>query len=407
MRLHRNLVEAIITNLSQIFTENRYADKVIEKTLQSNPKWGARDRAFIAENTYEIVRWWRWLFFLADEDFSTSGNAPSQEQLWKIFGIWQISLSNELPDWQEFKGIFPKKIFDRIEESKKTRKVFQSIPDWIDKVGEAELNTAWDKEISALNKPAPVVLRANTLKISKQKLQNLFLRDNIEIAEIKDIPTALVLLKRINIFSSTHFKSGLFEIQDAASQLVAPMLDVQPAMRVIDACAGAGGKTLHMAALMENKGKIIAMDLEQWKLDELQKRAKRAGVQNIETKVIDSNKAIKRLEASADRLLLDVPCSGLGVLRRNPDAKWKMKEDFVENIKLTQREILSTYPQMLKEGGKMVYATCSILPSESEEQVRWFLENTQGKFELLEEKRISPAKTGFDGFYMACLKKIA
>jgi 16S rRNA (cytosine967-C5)-methyltransferase len=407
MRLHRNLVEAVMTNLSQIFTESKYADRVIEKTLQSNPKWGARDRAFIAENTYEIVRWWRWLFFIADEDFSQSANAPNHEQLWKIFGVWQVSLSNQLPDWQEFKGIYPKKIIDRIEESKKTRKIFQSLPDWIDRVGEEELGSAWDKEITALNKPAPVVLRANHLKISTQKLRNLLLKDGIETAEIKEIPTALVLLKRINIFSSQHFKSGLFEIQDAASQLVAPLLDVQPAMRVIDACAGAGGKTLHLAALMGNKGKIIAMDLEQWKLDELQKRAKRAEVQNIETKVIDSNKVVKRLEASADRLLLDVPCSGLGVLRRNPDAKWKMKEGFVENIKLTQKEILSTYPQMLKTGGKMVYATCSLLPSESEEQVKWFLENQQGKFELIEEKRISTAKTGFDGFYMASLRKIA
>lgn len=406
MRLHRNLVEAVISCLSQTFVENRYADRVIEKVLQSNPKWGARDRGFIAENTYEIVRWWRWLFFIAGEEFDENPSALTTERLWKIFGAWQVSLNTELPDWQEFKDIYPKKIFERIEESKKVRKIFQSVPDWIDRVGEEELGTQWDKEIHAMNKPAPVIFRVNTLKISLQKLKNLLLKDEIETTEIKEVPSALVLLKRVNIFSSRHFKSGLFEIQDAASQLVAPMLDVQPAMRVIDACAGAGGKTLHLAALLENKGKIIAMDVEEWKLDELQKRAKRAEVQNIETKVIDSSKVIKRLEESADRLLLDVPCSGLGVLRRNPDAKWKMKADFVKNIKVTQREILSSYPQMLKKGGKMVYATCSILPSESEEQVKWFLESQKGAFELVEEKRISPAKTGFDGFYMACLRRV-
>ncbi len=392
MRIHRNLAEAVIFSLSQVFLENKYADKVIEKVLQSNPKWGARDRGFIAENTYEIVRWWRWLLFLINEDE-------------KVFGAWQLTQEIQLPDWKEFSGLHQRNIFDRIEESKKIRKVFYSIPDWLDEAGERELGAKWDKEINALNQPASVVLRANTLKTSKQRLQNLLSKDEIETLDVADVPTALVLRRRMNIFSSTHFKSGLFEIQDASSQQVAMMLDVEPTMRVIDACAGAGGKTLHLAALMENKGKIIAMDTEQWKLDELQKRAKRAGAQNIETKVIDSNKAVKRLQESADRLLLDVPCSGLGVLRRNPDAKWKLKPSFIESIKDTQRTILKTYSQMLKKGGKMVYATCSILPSESEEQIKWFLEEEKGNFELLEEKRISPTKSGFDGFYMACLLK--
>ncbi|MCU0391400.1 MAG: RsmB/NOP family class I SAM-dependent RNA methyltransferase [Thermoflexibacter sp.] len=404
MRLHRNLVSAVVASLSQIFVEKKYADKIIEKTLQSNPKWGARDRAFIAENTYEIVRWWRWLLFLSEIEYSHH-YVPSNDELWKIVGVWQVSLQTQLPDWQEFKSIIPKKVFERIEESKRLRKIFQSIPDWLDELGNEELDKQWDKELYALNQPAPVVIRTNTLKTTTLRLQNLLLQSDIPTKTISTIPTALVLQKRVNIFSSIHFKNGLFEIQDASSQLVAPMLDVEPTMRVIDACAGAGGKTLHLAALMENKGKIISMDVEQWKLDELQKRAKRANAQNIETKIIDSNKVIKRLESSADRLLLDVPCSGLGVLKRNPDAKWKMQLDFIENIKKTQREILQNYSAMLKSGGKMVYATCSILPSESEEQIKWFLTNQEGKYELVEEKRISPAQSGFDGFYFACLKK--
>lgn len=409
MRIHRNLAEAVIFSLSQVFLEDKYADKVIEKVLQSNPKWGARDRGFIAENTYEIVRWWRWLLFLiGKEEVSLKQETDLSVQtamLWKVFGAWLLTQETQLPDWKEFSGLHQRSIFDRIEESKKIRKVFYSIPDWLDQMGEQELGTKWDKEINALNQPASVILRANTLKTTTQRLKNLLNKDEIETLDVPNVPTALVLRKRMNIFSSTHFKSGLFEIQDASSQQVAMMLDVEPTMRVIDACAGAGGKTLHLAALMENKGKIIAMDTEQWKLDELQKRAKRAGAQNIETKIIDSNKVIKRLEESADRLLLDVPCSGLGVLKRNPDAKWKLKPNFIESIKDTQRTILKTYSQMLKKGGKMVYATCSILPSESEEQIQWFLREEKGNFELLEEKRISPTKSGFDGFYMACLLK--
>jgi len=176
-------------------------------------------------------------------------------------------------------------------------------------------------------------------------------------------------------------------------------------MRVVDACAGGGGKTLHLAALMKNKGRIIAMDTEDWKLDELKKRARRAGASDIiETRVIDSSKVIKRLENSADQLLLDVPCSGLGVLRRNPDAKWKLSADFIEKVKIQQLEILSQYSSMLKPGGVLVYSTCSIFPSENEKQVESFLQSEGGKFDLLEQKTLLPS-AGFDGFFMARMKK--
>ena len=196
----------------------------------------------------------------------------------------------------------------------------------------------------------------------------------------------------------------MFEVQDAASQFIAPFLRVSPGMRVIDACAGAGGKTLHLAAIMKNKGRIIAMDVEAFKLEELQKRAKRAGVNNLEIKHIESSKTIKRLENSADRLLLDVPCSGLGVLKRNPDAKWKLSPEFIENVKELQQHILQDYCSMLKKDGLMVYSTCSVLPSENERQVEKFLERNGDKFELVDQKHIWPTE-GFDGFYMALLRK--
>jgi 16S rRNA (cytosine967-C5)-methyltransferase len=197
----------------------------------------------------------------------------------------------------------------------------------------------------------------------------------------------------------------LFEIQDAASQLVAPFLQVKPGMFVIDACAGAGGKTLHVASLMENKGSILAMDVELNKLQELERRAHRAGVEIIRTKVVDSA-AISKNIGRADRLLLDVPCSGLGVLKRNPDAKWKLSNEFIAEIQKTQAKILSDYSMMLKQGGLMVYATCSILPSENQNQIRKFLNNSGNAFELQDEKVILPSQ-GYDGFYMACLKKMA
>src|SRR5690606_34940013 len=152
------------------------------------------------------------------------------------------------------------------------------------------------------------------------------------------------------------------------------------------------------------KGQIYALDLHEWKLLETKKRAKRAGAQNIQTKVIDSTKVIKKMENTADRLLIDAPCSGLGVLSRNPDAKWKLSLDFVESIKKEQEKILNDYCKILKPGGAMVYATCSILPSENQNQVAKFLQN-HPEFTLVREKQILPSQSGFDGFYMAYLEK--
>jgi 16S rRNA (cytosine967-C5)-methyltransferase len=175
-------------------------------------------------------------------------------------------------------------------------------------------------------------------------------------------------------------------------------------MKICDVCAGAGGKTLHLSALSENKGQIIAMDIYKNKLHELKRRAKRNSAFNIETRVIENNKPIKRLYGKIDRLLIDSPCSGLGVLKRNPGSKWNLSLDFLEKIRSTQQEILKKYAPMIKKDGKLVYATCSILPSENEQQIDKFLKSDIGKVFMKEdEKKISPNQTGFDGFYMARL----
>jgi 16S rRNA (cytosine967-C5)-methyltransferase len=395
MRYHRVLVEAIVFSLGEIFEQGRQADKVIEQVLKSNRKWGARDRGFIAENTYEIVRWWRLLLFVSQEERPTYSD---------IFAIWQVLKGNELPAWSEFVHIQPKRIRQAYEEAKKIRKVRESIPDWLDEVGEAELGPQWEIELHALNQTAPVVLRVNTLKTNREALQKQLAEDGIQANPLPSLPSALALAEKKNVFQTEAFKNGFFEVQDAGSQVIAPTLDVQPGMRVIDACAGAGGKTLHLAALMQNQGRLIAMDIEDWKLDELRRRARRNGVSNVETRLIEA-KTIKRLRETADRVLLDVPCSGLGVLRRNPDSKWKITPEFFSQIRQTQYDILSHYSQMVKPGGKLVYATCSILPSESENQIQRFLENQGQQWTLETETRTSPARDGFDGFYMASLVK--
>jgi 16S rRNA (cytosine967-C5)-methyltransferase len=193
-------------------------------------------------------------------------------------------------------------------------------------------------------------------------------------------------------------------VQDYSSQLVAPFLQVEPGMRVVDACAGGGGKSLHLAALMKNQGKIISLDTEADKLVRLRERATRAKTNIIETRAIEGAKTIKRLYDSADRLLLDVPCTGMGVLRRNPDAKWKLTPEFYQEVLETQYQILSRYSPIIKPGGYLVYATCSVLPTENRNQVDRFLNEYSG-FEFIEDRSILPQDDGYDGFYMALIKR--
>lgn len=409
MKIFKNLAEAAREILAQIFKENRYADKALEYAFKQHPQWGARDRRFVAETVYGIVRWKRLL-----QEVSGGYASDSSNEFWKVFGAWCVLNHLEIPRWDELSNVNRENILSRLEQFKALRTIRESIPDWLDELGCRELGEeTWEKEIYALNQEAKVVLRVNTLKTSREELQKKLLDTGVETYFFPDDTlrnskdgAALILKKRQNIFSLPEFKQGFFEMQDASSQRVAPFLNASSGMRVIDACAGGGGKTLHLAALMQNKGKIIAMDTEPWKLEELKRRARRAGASNLETRIMDSNKVIKRLQNTADRLLLDVPCSGLGVLKRNPDAKWKLSPEIIERVQKQQLEILQNYSSMLKPGGILVYATCSILSSENEKQVEKFLLQNKGRFEFCEEKKIMPSD-GFDGFYMAALRRVA
>lgn len=405
MKFHRTLVQAVVETLQQIFIMGVYADKAVEHVLKQNPRWGARDRRFIAETTYEMVRWWRKLCIIYSENEQIEAR-----NYYKLFAIAQLMNGYDLPEWQEFSDIDKSTILTKVQNINTIRKYRESIPDWLDDIASKELGeNVWEQELTELNKEAKVVLRVNTLKTSLNELKNRLQFHSIEAETLdnahplwQSIQQEALVVKRQNLTRLQEYKHGLFEIQDASSQLVAPFMQLQENMTVIDACAGAGGKSLHIAALMKNKGKIISMDVEENKLWELKKRASRAGVSIIQTQLINNN-TIAALYNTADRLLLDVPCSGLGVLKRNADAKWKLTPQFIEQIKHSQQHILSTYSPMLKPGGIMVYATCSILPSENQNQVTEFL-NSNTAYELLEDKKILPSY-GFDGFYMAAIKK--
>jgi 16S rRNA (cytosine967-C5)-methyltransferase len=402
MRLHRNLVFTVIDSIKLIFNEGEYADKVVQKALKRDARWGARDRKFVAETIYEMVRWKR----LYNEIAGTKSHYTT-ENVWKNFAVFAILKGYKLPDWNQLQDVPERRIKGKFDELQKIRVFKESIPDWLDELGVKELGEKhWSKEIEALNMQAEVILRTNTLRTNKVSLRKKLSEEGIETVFIDGYTDALKLVERANVFKTKCFADGLFEVQDASSQLVAEYLDVKPGMRVIDTCAGAGGKTLHLSALMENKGQIIATDIYESKLKKLKIRTRRAGAHNITTKVLDSSKVIKKMKNSADRVLIDAPCSGIGVLKRNPDSKWKLQPEFVENIIKTQAEILENYSQLVKVGGKMVYATCSILPSENEQQVKAFLK-INPNFSIIKDHKVSPFKTGYDGFYMALLERIS
>ncbi|MDB2491264.1 RsmB/NOP family class I SAM-dependent RNA methyltransferase, partial [Flavobacteriaceae bacterium] len=396
------LVYTVIDSIRDIFNEGVYADKAVEKALKRDKRWGSRDRKFVAETIYEIVRWKR-LY----AEIATVKEPFDRNNLWRMFSVWCVLKGIALPDWNQIEPTPSRRIKGRFDELSRIRKYRESIPDWIDNVAVSELGEElWTKELAALNKQAEVILRTNTLNTTKKELQRILQEESIFTEFIPNHEDALRLIERANVFRTEAFKNGYFEVQDASSQLVAEYLDVEPGMKVIDTCAGAGGKTLHLASFMKNKGQIIAMDIYESKLRKLKVRARRNKVHNIDTRVIDSTKPIKKLYGKADRVLIDAPCSGLGVLRRNPDSKWKLQPEFLDNIKKVQQDILQQYSKMVKHGGKLVYATCSVLPSENQNQIAEFLASESGKdFKLVKDNKVLAHTSGFDGFYMAQLER--
>ena len=398
MRPHANLVHAVADGLDEVFYRGYYADRVVAHLLKRDRRWGARDRAFVAETLYDCVRWWRLLAFIADDERPPAVVAA--------YWAWRHGDTLRL---EGFTGVTPADCAAALREVGHRPALRESVPDWLHELGRRELPARWPRLLPALNEQADVFLRANTLRTDRQALKDALESEGVEVAWEPRGEQALRVVGRRNLWATQAFRAGHFEVQDIASQQVAPALDVQPGHTVVDACAGAGGKSLHLSALMENRGRLLALDIAKPKLRELRRRARRAGADNVEARVITSAKTVKRLYGSADRVLLDVPCSGLGVLRRNPDAKWKLTQGFVDEVRGWQRDILARYSRIARPGGRLAYATCSVLPSESEAQVADFLASREAQaagWGLLSDARYWPTE-GYDGFYVATLERAA
>ena len=284
---------------------------------------------------------------------------------------------------------------------------------------------AWGREIAALETPPPVDLRVNRLKATVDQARAALAREGIETEAMRYAPNGLRLKRRLSVVSGPAFQEGLVEIQDEGSQLVAALVDGRPGMQIADYCAGAGGKTLAIAAGMNNKGRVVAMDVYESRLDRSAQRLRRAGAHNVERRALgdDNRKWLKRQAGAFDRVLVDVPCTGTGTWRRNPDGRWTLRPQDLAELVPKQAAILDAAARLVKPGGGLIYATCSVIPAENEHQIEAFLARHPGfavvpvadvwRDVMTTEPpaevaagpylRLSPLRHGTDGFFAAAL----
>ena len=396
MKLHRVLVEAIPVLVKKIHQEALPADVVLSLHFKKNPQWGRRDRNFVAEAVFDLIRYYRYYATLTD----------SKENYWLHTSAWIYLKHKEIITFNSFPIVSGSETEHRVKQLALDPAIVWSYPEWMWTRGMKELGeTHWMREAEQLNRPARVFLRVNTLKATPEKLQHSLFQEGVEIEPFADLQNAFELKKRSPIFKTKTFEKGWFEIQDVGSQLIVPFCGVKPKQTVVDVCAGAGGKTLHLAALMNNTGQIFAGDVHEKKLAELKKRARRAGAQNIQIVLWDEKNTLNNaLTDRADVVLIDAPCSGTGVFKRHPETKWRLDEEGLERLIQVQQNILQNHAALLKKGGHLVYSTCSIFKSENEDQVRRFI-SMRSDFILEAEHTVSPSFGG-DGFYMARMKRV-
>ena len=404
------------------------ADHIIDQYFRAHKQMGSKDRAFAAETVYGCLRSKAELEALAAPCLSSESD-DIQQAYWLVatyllkYSGWSARALAEA----DFKGDADK-LVTRVRTVKAEDLAFNArinLPDWLAERLVAQFGEAEAVELStALNHAAQVGLRTNTLKTNREALAKRLEEEGYPCAPMKFSPMGLQRDKRAPLFNTKAFQEGLFELQDEGSQLLGLMVEPSPKEKVVDFCAGAGGKTLELAALMQNKGTIYACDVSSGRLDRLKPRLTRAGADNIQRLSIrdEHDLSLKKLRDSADAVLVDAPCSGTGTLRRNPDIKWRPVDLVV--LAAQQRSILEAASRLVKPGGRLVYATCSLLDEENAAITAVFLAAhpeftvTPAK-EILGRQRVTipdadgpdgalkllTHKHGTDGFYALAMKR--
>jgi len=406
-------IEVAANLVSEIFKGKAPADALINQVFRENRQMGRRDRSIVAETVYDVLRHRRVLEWLM-------GTEATPRALVLVSLLRQGLLDAGLRE--HYAELIPYSVDERMTEKPTLPlAVSLSLPDWLVEKWQQELGDEETRALAtALNKAAPVDLRVNTLKTDRESLRAQLAAEGYQAKPTPYSPLGLRLNDRSPLFSLQSFKDGLFEIQDEGSQLIGLATGVKPGMRVLDLCAGAGGKTLQMAAMMNNKGSIVACDASPRRLSQLKPRLARAGVSNIQILPIahENDAKLTCLRGSFDVVLVDAPCSGTGTLRRNPDIKWR--EIDLEQLYHIQTSLLEAAGRLVAPGGRVIYATCSLLQQENADIVKAFLTKHADfaamPLSLPESIRpraqeapvmlqLYPHRHGTDGFFMACLQR--
>lgn len=401
--------------LLDIFFETRAPFDVIMSKFFRNNRWiGGADRREIAKTAYDVFRNFEKIRFYTKPVTANFGRAHMLAYLKKILERNDISaiFSGEKyhpAPLSDFEKRFLRALDNNGADLPKHAVL--NYPEWMENVLQKAFPTDFSEELQALNAPADVILRVNTLKTNRDDVMDALRKSGAEAEFTVHAPNGIRVRSRMNRGNEV-LRQSMAEVQDEGSQLIAANCEPEDAKIVADFCAGAGGKTLALAALMKNKGRIFALDKHPQRLKNAQIRCRRAGVDNVTCMEL-SNKWLKRHVESADAVLVDAPCSGTGTWRRNPDMRAKFQQqDLLELIAL-QREILSAAADLVKPEGRLIYATCSVLREENEEQIQNFLQN-RPDFSLIKVKyhanedgfmRLSPYRDGTDGFFTAVMKR--
>ncbi|HLI12364.1 MAG TPA: RsmB/NOP family class I SAM-dependent RNA methyltransferase [Alphaproteobacteria bacterium] len=428
-------IQAAIELLGILAPRKRPADQVVSDYFRQRRYIGAKDRRTIAELVYGIIRrqarldWWR-----------ERGGGASVDRARALI----LTALAVIDSWSvdRIAAVFDGKPYHPASLTADERRLALAVqghtldhpaqPDWVRLEVPSwllpKLAEAWGprlpRELAALQDEAPFDLRSNTLKGTRDAARAALKAEGVDAAPTPLSPIGLRLDARIAIAATEAFRSGLVEVQDEGSQIVALLTDAKPGQRVCDFCAGAGGKTLALAAAMENRGQIMALDIRDARIARAALRLRRGGIHNVARRLLEGHRDpwVKRHKGSFDRVLVDAPCTGIGTWRRNPDAKWRIGPEDLTELTALQADILASASRLVRPGGRLVYATCSVLPEENQLQLPRFLA-AHPDFHIVPVAGIwratiggtcpateatlalTPAHHGTDGFFVAIFER--
>lgn len=437
--IREDLVRALVLEAyDAIRGEGRVADRTLDGLLRRERRLWSRERRAVAETVYDLLRSELRLAWILERSLGERWEGLSRHARHALLlAAHDVSGGQDPGRALQVAGLAPallggleacaapEALLERIDDPILRLAVDAALPEWIARLFVEEWGLDEARKLAeALNERAPLTLRANLLRGDRDGLAARLAQEGVSTLPGRWSPWALHAEGRQNLFHTRSFRGGYFEVQDEGSQLLAKLVAPRPGELVVDACAGAGGKTLALAAMMEDRGRIIALDADARRLGQIGARTRRAGVHNWESHVVpqEGSAAIEaRTRGKADAVLVDAPCTGLGVLRRNPDARFRLQEGAPHTFAALQKRLLARYAQLAKPGGRIVYATCSVSRKENEEVVAAVLAahpeleavdardllGADAREELLDggNLRLFPHRHGTDGFFAAVLRR--